>query len=1289
MKRLIAFIIAVAMIFSSVPILKAEGEAKIVGILVDGQEQSKDVQIKLPKTGGKLEAKVFTENIAKLEHRAKKDGQFYQFDDYNKNLNPSVVKGQDHFKYNCTIPKNTTENDIVWTLEFKGKNYSAGGKIQVTVSGKEEEKPDVPGPAPDPQPTPGEEKTPEILGYDLGDGKVIKTHSEIIEKKGKSYTLNVKTKNISDASQIIVYLAVKGKAFIGQVAKSITKVNDNLYKIELEVPENMAKSCKDYLYKIGYKEKINNFEIGNYSDRVTFSVNINGTTNKCEVNPDDNPGEKPVERKATISRVSDSEAINDDVLNMEVSPDGEKKKIWLTLINGDILKNEDLGVFIKKDGTLENSIKASFEGENNARVATIDIPKNKSEKDIKYEVTFTIKNKLQNGKKITITQKAKKVEKVANIAIYSLTNENIPLSGGDVTASAFGENFDISKFSIKVFDGEADVTSSIEMDNFVGREDTASIAMKFPKVETEKVYNVKLFYDGKEVGENVLKQNEYGSNNASIDIQANRAIKIDNRIIVEFAHDVFEAYPNALKENIEIAFDGTPLSNEKHESKYVKNEPKYEKLQAEDKVEVKDNKIIVTLAQDRKMNNMPKIRLGFRTFKNPQGVYNGRKNNAINSYFISDSKGVILSAEFLSDDVFLSSGGAVKIKINGLGLSDDKSIATYTRVKVLKNENKENKEKPEEIDATIAGSGKEQILTFKVPENETNRTESYTVSLSTDGRVFLSNINASIYDRANLLVVSVLPKGKNKDDITLGFARITSYGTSGGSTEAPDITHTIPPLGQESKKTWVTIFGTNLKNPMTRIRARAEVPANSGKYVYFYPVNEGTQDSGNKFIMVGVSKGLYGRGNVQMLEVIAPRGYVGDMLYTYEIAVDGVHFDKEITTTVLLLDDKEDGGTRKKHEAFVRDLKIKYEDEEGNSIKAEENMYVMKNQTLRSVGIYSAPEIEGYKYKKLKELHMDISKELSKIQMLKELKKNGNIKAEDLEELDRLEKYVKNSKELEFGNVIGDIPSLTFVYEKITETDKPTPKPEPKPDYRPIEPAPSILDETYRPHYNGKAFTDESGVIVSKKADNKKETSKPEEKEESKILDIKEPIYLVNLTDIPEGPAGDAIKNMVSRGILKGMDNGKFEGELPISRAMVSTVLMRISKDKSVDNLKTFNDLKDSDWFNEAIKWAVKYGVIKGYDDNTVKANELVTRQEFAVMIYRFINAHGLEVENILDIDDSKFADVPEWSKKAVVLLTEAGFINIKGDKFNPNGEFTREELAVTLDKIVKLVEKM
>lgn len=52
-----------------------------------------------------------------------------------------------------------------------------------------------------------------------------------------------------------------------------------------------------------------------------------------------------------------------------------------------------------------------------------------------------------------------------------------------------------------------------------------------------------------------------------------------------------------------------------------------------------------------------------------------------------------------------------------------------------------------------------------------------------------------------------------------------------------------------------------------------------------------------------------------------------------------------------------------------------------------------------------------------------------------------------------------------------------------------------------------------------------------------------------------------------------------------------------------------------------FKDVPKGAWYEEALAWAVKYGIVAGFDDGTFKPNEPLTRAQIVSILYRY---HGL-----------------------------------------------------------------
>jgi hypothetical protein len=100
-------------------------------------------------------------------------------------------------------------------------------------------------------------------------------------------------------------------------------------------------------------------------------------------------------------------------------------------------------------------------------------------------------------------------------------------------------------------------------------------------------------------------------------------------------------------------------------------------------------------------------------------------------------------------------------------------------------------------------------------------------------------------------------------------------------------------------------------------------------------------------------------------------------------------------------------------------------------------------------------------------------------------------------------------------------------------------------------------------------------------------------------------------------------------------------------------------------------------WAEGQILAGINYGYINGYPDGTFKPEGTITRAEFVTIINKS--------RNYTTMTNIPFTDVPpqEWYFQEVQRAYSAGYIQGAGDnKFNPNAQITRQEVAVILDRI-------
>lgn len=218
----------------------------------------------------------------------------------------------------------------------------------------------------------------------------------------------------------------------------------------------------------------------------------------------------------------------------------------------------------------------------------------------------------------------------------------------------------------------------------------------------------------------------------------------------------------------------------------------------------------------------------------------------------------------------------------------------------------------------------------------------------------------------------------------------------------------------------------------------------------------------------------------------------------------------------------------------------------------------------------------------------------------------------------------------------------------------------------------------------------ENNTKLSKKTDVDKKETKQETKQEKQDYGILAPaqaLRLVQHTDLPQGEKGEAIRELIARGVLSGVSDTEFKGKLAINRAMLAQVLMNISKDKSV-GLIDYVDIKGDEWYAEAMTWALTHGIYKGYPDKTLKATQKITRQEFASVIYNFIKEHKINMPKVKDFNYKDQDKIAPWALNQVKYLDELNLVKSESlDNYNAQGNYTREELALTIYKIIKFIE--
>ncbi len=168
--------------------------------------------------------------------------------------------------------------------------------------------------------------------------------------------------------------------------------------------------------------------------------------------------------------------------------------------------------------------------------------------------------------------------------------------------------------------------------------------------------------------------------------------------------------------------------------------------------------------------------------------------------------------------------------------------------------------------------------------------------------------------------------------------------------------------------------------------------------------------------------------------------------------------------------------------------------------------------------------------------------------------------------------------------------------------------------------------------------------------------------------------------------AKDALAFVSARGLMIGMGDGEFSPDTGMTRAMFAAVLYRL-EDASPAGANPFGDVPEDAWYRDAVTWAANAGIAEGDGSGFVPDAE-ITREQIAVMLWRYAARLGLDVTAADDLRDFPDADeISGWAREAVGWAVKTGLMQgRKGGTLDPGGSATRAEAATLLQRLIAVL---
>ena len=173
----------------------------------------------------------------------------------------------------------------------------------------------------------------------------------------------------------------------------------------------------------------------------------------------------------------------------------------------------------------------------------------------------------------------------------------------------------------------------------------------------------------------------------------------------------------------------------------------------------------------------------------------------------------------------------------------------------------------------------------------------------------------------------------------------------------------------------------------------------------------------------------------------------------------------------------------------------------------------------------------------------------------------------------------------------------------------------------------------------------------------------------------------------------DWIRKAAGSLIVSGYGDGTFRPMAKATRAEFASVIIRSGGVLVTDYAKAqFKDVSKDDWYYDTMSVATALGILSGYKDGTVHADNAVSRAEAMVMACHMIRLKGIvkevtraEADRIL----AAYADadqIPDWARIPVATCIKSGIIAGADGKVLPNDNLTRAEAATIAIKISEAI---
>ena len=166
-----------------------------------------------------------------------------------------------------------------------------------------------------------------------------------------------------------------------------------------------------------------------------------------------------------------------------------------------------------------------------------------------------------------------------------------------------------------------------------------------------------------------------------------------------------------------------------------------------------------------------------------------------------------------------------------------------------------------------------------------------------------------------------------------------------------------------------------------------------------------------------------------------------------------------------------------------------------------------------------------------------------------------------------------------------------------------------------------------------------------------------------------------------------AAREMTERGIYGNGYWMQFRPDQPTTRAMMATICYRLVGSPKYEETQAnpFKDVLKDRWYTDGVNWVYRQGIMDGYYPTVFGLNDNMTREQFAVVIWKLLGCPDPVTplpgaDPITPFSDAK--DIHSWAKDAVSWLQSTRMMAGDADgNFGPQRICTMADTAVLISR--------